>query len=256
MPDADSHPPSVCVVVPCYNEADRLDVGAFASFISQHSDIRFLFVDDGSKDATAAVLEKLCQGREQRAGLLQCAKNGGKAEAVRQGVVHALESFQPRSVAFWDADLATPLEALDEFIQVLGEKPEVEMVFGARVQLLGRQVHRKAARHYLGRVFATIASHVLNLAIYDTQCGAKLFRVTAATPVVFAPPFMSKWVFDVEIVARYLRFYQGDKQRLETIIFEYPLRKWSDIAGSRVQMADFFIAIRDVLRIRAKYRGR
>jgi glycosyltransferase involved in cell wall biosynthesis len=248
-----AHAPSVCVVVPCYNEANRLDSAAFQRFFPLHPEIGFLFVDDGSQDATVSVLQKLCAGHEDRAVILRCEKNGGKAEAVRRGIVHALQSFNPGSVGFWDADLATPLEALDDFTEVLNQKPHVEMVFGARVQLLGRQVHRKAARHYLGRVFATVASHVLTLAIYDTQCGAKLFRVTAATPQVFAQAFLSKWVFDVEIIARYLRFYKYDSKYVEGIIFEAPLRKWTDIEGSKLKVLDFFEAMRDMLRIYFKY---
>jgi glycosyltransferase involved in cell wall biosynthesis len=245
--------PSVCVIVPCYNEAKRLHTEAFRRYFATHEDIRFLFVDDGSTDATVQVIEQLCSGVEDQAGLYRCPKNGGKAEAVRLGIVHALAAFKPELVGFWDADLATPLEAVQDFIDVLHLKPEIEMVFGARVQLLGRQVHRKAARHYLGRVFATVASNVLGLAIYDTQCGAKLFRVTAATPTVFAEPFLSKWVFDIEIIARYLRFYHHDSARVEGIIFEAPLRKWTDMAGSKLHASDFLVAMWDMLRIRAKY---
>ena len=101
-------------------------------------------------------------------------------------------------MGFWDADLATPLAAVDEFAATLAERPTIEMVFGARVALLGRHINRLPSRHYLGRIFATLASTVLSLRIYDTQCGAKIFRNSAAFRRVMAEPFESPWIFDGE----------------------------------------------------------
>ncbi len=179
--------------------------------------------------------------------------NQGKAEAVRAGMLQALDNFGPEAVGFWDADLATPLDLVSNLLAVLETQPAIEMVFGARVQLLGRRVERRAMRHYLGRIFATAVSNMLHLAIYDTQCGAKLFRVTPDTRRIFAEPFLSRWVFDVEILARYLALYGHDIRRLEQSIYEYPLEVWTDIAGSRVHAGDFLIAFWDVFRIHRKY---
>jgi glycosyltransferase involved in cell wall biosynthesis len=253
-------PPSefpVSLIVPCYNEAKRLDVASFREFLSQPSDVRILFVDDGSKDATLTVLQQVIAGFERRASVLHNAVNTGKGEAVRRGIVTAFSTFHPKIVGFWDADLATPLSAVASLESVLLEKPQIEMVFGARVKLLGRHVHRLAIRHYLGRIFATVVSNMLGLSIYDSQCGAKLFRVTEDAKAVFAEPFISKWVFDVEILARYLtvhgKEHKKDPRHLEQIIYEYPLETWTDVAGSKVKPKDFFAALLDIARIRGKY---
>jgi dolichyl-phosphate beta-glucosyltransferase len=249
-------PPSefpVSLIIPCYNEAKRLDAASFRAFLAQPSDVRILFVDDGSTDATMAVLQQIITGFEQRAGVMHCPKNGGKGEAVRQGILSALSTFHPQAVGFWDADLATPLASVASLLSVLKDQPHIEMVFGARVKLLGRHVDRRAIRHYLGRVFATFVSNMLGLSIYDSQCGAKLFRVTAGTEAIFAEPFISKWVFDVEILARYLAIHGKDPHYLEHIIYEYPLEAWADVAGSKVQPKDFFTALIDMARIRRKY---
>ena len=228
-------------------------MAAFRQFLTRSAATYILFVDDGSGDDTVTLLESLCGEFPARASVLRYAVNQGKAEAVRLGIAHALANFDPEVVGFWDADLATPLDLLQNLLAVLETQPGIEMVFGARVQLLGRRVERRAVRHYLGRIFATAVSTMLHLAIYDTQCGAKLFRVTPDTGRIFGEAFLSRWVFDVEILARYLVLYGHDIKRLEQSIYEYPLEVWTDVAGSRVHVGDFLTAFWDVFRIHRKY---
>ncbi len=244
----------ICLVVPCYNEALRIDSSAFEKFLREQNGVSLIFVDDGSSDNTLAVLEEITSKFEGSACVLPLPANGGKAEAVRQGMLFALNRFEPEMIGFWDADLATPLQPVEQFVCILREQPELEMIFGARVQLLGRHVKRSALRHYLGRIFATAVSWVLSLPIYDTQCGAKLFRVRPQTREIFEGPFISKWVFDVEILARYRQLFRREHKRLAEAIYEYPLETWVDVAGSKVRPKEFFIAFRDILRIRRRYR--
>jgi dolichyl-phosphate beta-glucosyltransferase len=243
----------VSLVIPCYNEALRLDIEQFTQYLARNTQTRLVFVDDGSTDDTVHVLERLRTGYEDCTEILRCGKNKGKAQAVRLGLTYALDRFQQEIVGYWDADLATPLDAVDCLSGVLDSRPEIEMVFGSRVKLLGRYVQRRATRHYLGRVFATVVSQMLRLPIYDTQCGAKLFRVTPRIRQIFAEPFLSKWVFDVEIIARYLKLYGNDPKHLEQIIYEYPLESWVDIPGSKVRPKDFLKALQDLFRIKRKY---
>lgn len=243
----------VTLVVPCYNEAHRLRVEQFHDFLQSNADKRLLFVDDGSRDGTLDVLQKICAGYPDRAGLLKKDQNEGKGEAVRTGINHALRAFDQEVIGYWDADLATPLDAVHRFLGVLGDYPRIEMVFGSRVKLLGRRVERNEMRHYLGRTFATVVSVMLHVPIYDTQCGAKVFRVDQNVRNVFAEPFLSKWVFDVEIIARYLKLHSRNSQRFEEVIYEYPLEVWVDVKGSKVRARDFFKAFLDVLRIKRRY---
>src|SRR6185295_10256896 len=166
------------IVVPCYNEAERLDVRRFLEFGRRTDSVDFLLVNDGSRDRTLEQLEFLHQGNPARFSFLHLARNVGKAEAVRQGVLMALAS-RPDYVGFWDADLATPLDDIPAFCRVLDAKPETELVVGIRLPLLGHAIERQPMRRLLGRLFAYSASLVLGMGIYDTQCGAKLFRATS-----------------------------------------------------------------------------
>ncbi|HWO43538.1 MAG TPA: glycosyltransferase [Candidatus Eisenbacteria bacterium] len=239
---------AVVVVVPCYNEAHRLEGEKFKAFAPRFP-MKFLFVNDGSQDDTLRVLEQLRQLDPARFAIHNLPQNVGKAEAVRAGISSGIEADTVYA-GYWDADLATPLDALVDFYDLLESRPDLDLVIGSRVRLLGRSIERSAVRHYLGRVFATAASLCLGLPVYDTQCGAKLMRAGSAK-ALFEEPFLTRWLFDVEIIARMIR----DRGTTETAraIFEFPLFEWEDVAGSKVRPQEFFRAFSQLARIYRHY---
>jgi len=238
------------LVVPCYNEAGRFPSARFQEFLGECPDLALVLVDDGSTDSTPQRLQELAGVAPDRVHLLTLPANRGKAEAVRAGLLRALE-LDVAAVGYWDADLATPLEAVSEFRAVLAERPQVELVMGARVVLLGRQIERRPLRHYVGRAAATAIALVLGLRVYDTQCGAKLLRVTPELGAILEQPFEARWIFDVELLAR-LVAVRGRAGAAEAI-YELPLTVWADVAGSKVAAGDYLSAVRDLLRIRRRY---
>lgn len=242
---------TLTVVVPCFNEADRFDPEAFRTY--EVGSVDFLFVDDGSTDGTAALLEQLVGIDPTRFRVLTLDHNVGKAEAVRQGILRAFEDG-PDYVGFLDADLSTGLDEIPAMVALLDERPSILGVIGSRVRLLGRRIDRRLGRHYAGRVFATLASMVLRLPVYDTQCGAKFFRATPAVASVFAEPFLSRWVFDVELLARFVRLGVADGLDPTEILVEHPLTEWRDVPGSKVRFTHGFRALFDLVRIRRRYR--
>ena len=251
-------PPVLALVVPCYNEAARLDAQAFLDFLATHPGVKLVLVDDGSVDGTGDVLERIRLAAPEAVIAVRHPANRGKGEAVRAGILAALVE-QPALVGFFDADLSTPLRAVDDFLALLRTRPDVEFVLGSRVLLMGRDVRRRATRHYLGRVFATAVSLVLELPVYDTQCGAKMLRVNAATATLFAAPFRSRWIFDVELIARYLRLpvEAGEPPRRDRL-YELVLPAWHDKPGSKLRWHDFARAMVDlgyIWRERAAHRS-
>jgi len=228
------------LIIPCYNEASRLDLGKFQSF---PPGLSFVFVDDGSTDGTADLIRR----QRATAHLVVMPKNQGKAEAVRQGMLHAKrEGLLTRTewIGYWDADLATPLEEVDGMLTYAAAFHEpVDAILGSRVYKLGSTIHRSFARHIAGRVFATIASTLLKLDCYDSQCGAKLFRPELVDEA-FGDTFVSRWIFDVEVLLRL-------RQRH---LVEYPLRNWADIAGGKTRVGPLVIpTLIDLYRIWRRY---
>lgn len=242
-----------CLVVPCYNEARRFDVTAFNNYLADESAAHFVLVNDGSTDETLSVLQGVAAAHPRQVRVLDVQPNSGKAEAVRRGMLLAMDGTY-QYAGYWDADLATPLDALESFERVLERRPSTEIVLGTRVALLGRRIDRLAARHYSGRVFATAASLVLALPVYDTQCGAKLFRVNDFTRHLFEERFGSRWIFDVELIARYLTKTRPDRAKSSELgVYELPLDRWTDVGESKVRSRDFVRAIGEMAAIYRRY---
>lgn len=244
----------VTLVVPCFNEAARLDRSAFEEALTTTGWLDFCFVDDGSTDRTRAVLDAMHAAHPRRVQVLGLPRNAGKAEAVRQGLLFAATTSP--IVGFWDADLATPLAECGTMRERLADVQSVHWIFGIRLRSLGRLIVRQPSRHYLGRLFATVTSLTLGIESYDTQCGAKLFRVTPLLETVLSEPFRSRWIFDVEMLVRAERLLIGSGAEtalspLEALVHEHPLSRWEHRAGSKVRAADFFRALRELFLVRA-----
>jgi glycosyltransferase involved in cell wall biosynthesis len=236
----------LALVIPAWNEARRLDDAAFLAFVRAQALVDLHFVDDGSHDETPARLAALATAAPARIRVQRLAVNRGKAEAVRTGLLAAMADGYPL-VGYLDADLAAPLDTAMLLRDVLLDMPTVSMALGSRVKLLGWRIRRSEKRHYLGRVFATFASIALALPVYDTQCGAKAMRTSPALAAALEAPFLSRWLFDVELIAR-LRDALGVEA-----LREVPLPRWEDPGGSSVGLRDFVRAPLELWRIHRRY---
>jgi dolichyl-phosphate beta-glucosyltransferase len=236
---------SILLVIPCYNEASRLDLAVFEVALTHNPGLNFLFVDDGSNDKTFDILSAVKSKHSGRLDVLRFSRNQGKAEAVRAGVLHAASQY--RYIGYWDADLST---SLDEIPAMLTQLDKGKMlVMASRWKRLGAEVKRSELRHYIGRVFATMASNILRLPVYDSQCGAKLLKAELAP--LFTEPFITRWLFDVELLAR-LRNHYGKTLILERVE-EHPVQKWIEKGNSRIRLSDMLRVPLDLLRISRKY---
>ena len=235
------------LVVPCYNEETRLDTSAFLEWVSACPARHLRFVDDASTDHTAAVLDHLCE-QHSRISVLYLSRNHGKAGAVRAGI---LEDPASDLIGFWDADLATPLKEVDQLIEILANNPDLQCVAGIRVMRLGARIERSFSRHLLSRLFVTVASFLLRLHAYDTQCGAKLFPRDTVEPI-FTDDFVSTWLFDIELYLR-LRKLTPDAELTERVC-EHALTEWRASGHSSLRLRDFVKAPLELCQIYRRYR--
>ena len=242
----------VVIIIPCYNEADRLDTNKFIDYLSKNTHLHFIFIDDGSTDNTNLIIKQIILKFNSLASLLINETNKGKAESVRLGVIESYK-MNPDFIGFLDADLAAPIGEIDNLLKIIKKDKTKEVVFASRIQLIGSEIKRNYFRHFFGRVFATVVSNILNLPVYDTQCGAKIFSRKICDDI-FYEQFISPWLFDVELFARLLNVY--GMERTIQMSYEHPVSKWVDIDGSKVKTIYFLKAPFELLKIVRHYKLR
>lgn len=237
--------PKIAIIVPCYNEQKRLKSGHFIDYLDKNKHVSFIFVNDGSTDETLKILRSVQALRPARVKCVSLKINYGKAEAIRQGFLFAIDRSYD-IIGFIDADLSTPLNAISSLCELL-QLRNLWIVLGSRVMLLGSNISRNAIRHYVGRVFASLAAIVLKVNVYDTQCGAKVFLNNSMLKKIFSVPFRGRWTFDIEILARAkIIAKESLGLSLDKVVHESPLEEWQEIKGSKLKVKDFPIALYEI----------
>jgi len=236
MSGASTH---VTVVVPAFNEADRLprtlnDIASFVEADGRRFEI--IVVDDGSVDSTSAVVARMARAYPL-IRLIRMPRNRGKGHAVRTGVVNAIGE----RVLFADADGATPIEELYRLERALDDGADVAI--GSRaVASADVRVEARPLRRLSGRIFHLLVRYLTVQGIVDTQCGFKLFTGAAAVDL-FSRMRMDGFAFDVELLMM--------AQRRSYRIAEIPVN-WTHQPGSKVSVVrDGLRMARDLFRIRA-----
>lgn len=229
------------IVIPCYNEENRLKLSDYQSFIEQNPKYTLCFVNDGSTDRTLEVLKNfqrklmsLNRGMETQLLFVDMPQNGGKAEAVKAGVNYLIQNTNIQNVGFVDADLATGFDDYLNLVNVL-EENNLDAVLGSRKMNDNMDMDRSAFRQTASFIFGKFISGIVGLDIKDTQCGAKVFSRSIAREV-FSESFQSKWLFDVEILIR-IRNYFGKNKAMD-FVNEVALKKWEEVEGSKITLKD------------------
>ncbi|WP_179337675.1 response regulator [Winogradskyella ludwigii] len=240
----------VGVVIPCYNEQDRLSSKEFLDFINSNLGYLLCFVNDGSTDKTLEVLNTLKKGRENNIIVYDCEQNGGKAEAVRQGVLHLAKDPQLDYIGYLDADLSTDFKDFDDLVKTI-EHSEFKIVSGSRMSRMGADITKESARKIISKTINLIIRTILGMPFNDTQCGAKIMDKDIVN-LMFKDKFITRWIFDVEIFIR-MRKHYGKKQAI-SYICEQPLKRWIHADGSKLSMKDSVKIVGQLGQIAIHYR--
>jgi len=232
-------PVSISIIIPAFNEMRRLPTSlqAIEQFASSRKDIReVIIVDDGSRDATAAVTRTF-QHTAIPFHLVTYTRNSGKGYAIRRGVLAAVGS----AVLVTDADLSTPITELDKLLPYLRSN---DVVIGSRA--LNEQLVRVKQAWYrqtMGKTFNWMMRGITGLRFQDTQCGFKLFRGKAARDI-FAQATIDRFAYDVEMLML--------AARLGYSVTEIPV-EWFNSVDSRVRVVrDSTRMFVDILRARKR----
>ncbi|MFC4094303.1 response regulator [Euzebyella saccharophila] len=240
----------VGVVIPCYNEEERLSGEEFKKFAHQNLGYHLCFVNDGSTDNTLGVLQELQKENPSNISVYNCEKNGGKAEAVRQGVLHMVKDEQLDYIGYLDADLSTDFRDFDDLVKTL-ENSNFKIVSGSRISRMGANITKESARKIISMTINMIIQKILGMPFKDTQCGAKIMDREIVTQM-FQKKFVTKWLFDVEIFMRMRRYYGKDEAK--RLICEQPLKRWIHADGSKLSMKDSVKIVGQLAQIAIKYR--
>ena len=242
----------VGVVIPCYNEEERLLSKEFKDYIDKNTGYHLCFVNDGSKDNTLRVLKDLQKGRENFITIYNCEKNGGKAEAVRLGMLHMAKKEDLDYIGFLDADLSTDLSDFDDLVKTI-EHSKFKIVSGSRISRMGANITKESARKIISLTINFFIRKILSMDFKDTQCGAKIFHKDVID-IAFGEKFVTQWIFDVEIFKRMVHAFGLEKAR--TILCEQPLKRWVHADGSKLSMKDSIKIIGQLGQIAWMYRSK
>ncbi len=226
------------IVIPAFNEEKRLGrtLDKVRDFLKSRSySAEVIVVDDGSRDATAALVKDR-QREWPQLKLIENGANRGKGFSVRAGAL----ASQGAQVLFSDSDLSTPNEEYDKLVRFLNGPCSLAI---ASRDIEGSQVERHQAwyRENMGKIFNRIIRLLTRLPFKDTQCGFKLFTHKASREI-FSRSRVERFAFDVEILWL--------AKKLSIPVREVPVR-WINDPASRVDpIRDSSQMLWDVVRIR------
>ena len=234
--------PSISLIIPCYNEADRMDLmfDGIAAFVEQwQGDSEIILVDDGSNDGSDVLFRNhaIYQRLQKEHGIvLLQQQNTGKGGALKLGAANATNDF----ILTLDADMATSPVQLMQWLALKQTFRLDEVLIGSR-ELTQSVIHEALIRKWIGNLFNYLIRTAVDLPFRDTQCGFKLYPSFIAKDV-FAQLNTLGWSHDVEILIRV--------RKLGYSVTEMPVH-WTAVKGSKIKvLRDSWVMFWEVVKIR------
>lgn len=228
------------LVLPTFNEAARLHF--YLAEIVEYSKLvrdplTIVVADDGSNEdqylrmqRDAEEAQSKCKNTQVAIRYFRSISNRGKGAVIREQFLRWIELPDVGCIGFADSDGATPFYEIMRLFDIVRGDEAIDGAIGTRFKCLGKKVVRSYKRFLTGRIFATILSNMFNIDVYDTQCGAKVFRQSFYQDATLRNLCDdNRWLFDTQLVII------GHK--LGYRLVEIPV-DWEDKAGSKINIVN------------------
>jgi glycosyltransferase involved in cell wall biosynthesis len=224
----------VLICVPCYKESRRLPrflEQIAASDSESNSHLKILFLEDGSGQQEQSEFLSILESAKARFKYIELQykifpHNRGKGAVLRDGFRVGM-SMGCDAIGFIDGDGATPFREMSGMVHELMLQNDTDMIIGSRIKCLGKTVSRSLKRHLSGRIFATILSNLYDIPVYDSQCGAKIFKSRVLSDKVLELCDDNRWLFDTQFLIYLFKAGYTIRERMVD---------WTDIPGSKVSL--------------------
>ncbi len=199
------------IIIPAYHEAQRIEqtLQTLAEYLKDHDygRVEVLVIAQSDDDTGAAAKHEAKYFHSFR--VVNLGKRAGKGGAVRAGMFEAVGRYK----LFMDADLATPLNHLDDVARLMAKQAKV----GIAIRSINSTHH--GLRKLLSEIGNLLTQILIVPGIKDTQCGFKVFQDEAANEI-FSRQQILGWAFDMELllIAKRLGY------KIET----FPANDWKD----------------------------
>lgn len=233
--------PRLAIIVPCFNEANRLNVEYFKKLIEQSNDVLYVFIDDCSTDNTIKLLNTLKSFKASKVTVVANPNNLGKGESIRKGWLEIINKYPSiEFLGFIDADSAFALQDVNKIIK-LSFSNDFDSVWSSRVKLAGREIRRSLYRHFIGRIIQTYLQFFYRFGIYDSQSGLKVWRKNQKFTLSIMDTFRTRWFFEVEMLIRV------NNLGFEINVWEEPVLAWRDVPGSKIGITQIWEIIKSLI---------
>jgi glycosyltransferase involved in cell wall biosynthesis len=234
---------STWIVIPVFNEISR-GSSEYWKVLSSNVEAKFVFVDDCSTDSTGDYLDSI--SRSMGVHVIRHTRNQGKGEAIRSGFNYCMSENDNDNglVALLDADGAFTADEVNRILKICKEKildGTYDSIWTSRVKMAGRTIDRNKFRHLSGRIISTILGTADATLPYDTQSGFKIFKITDNLAKAMNAPFLTHWLFDIELLLRLKRLGKEFKVREEA------LEEWHEIGNSTIKPRNYLQIVKEVL---------
>jgi len=229
------------MIIPAFNEEHRFNLRMILEEIASY-DLDVIFIDDGSSDNTFILLSSLISKLKIRNSnknfeLLRLTENVGKANALRQGLLHACSQKYDFAI-LQDMDFPYSSENAISLMNFASQSNYL-LISGARVNLLGWNIKRKVTRHWIGRIIATYISTMVGVKMYDPQTPCKIYNLKLLKDS-YLTVFRTSWFSDVELIKRL-------PSELKNSIYEFPMKDWRDVPAGHMKLVSFPKILKELL---------